>query len=154
MTTTTTMDHGPQISILKDLVSIVTKADIWINTQAEHNPRSEALAFIVDANLPSRTNQLIKEIDDLINKDVKKATCEVSWKLHQEVDTLFNRKVNKILSSQIDEKDKVIVRTIQHLYLSCKCQNFHKYMNGEVVSFAGVPRNFVPVWYRNSIFLE
>lgn len=154
MTTTISADHAPKISALNNLVSIVTKADIWISTQAEQNARREALAFIVDANLLSRTTQLIRDIGDLINKDVKKSTCEVSWKLHQEVETLLNRKINNILSSQIDEKDKYLVRAIHNLYLSCKDQNFHKYMKGEVVSFAGVPRDFVPTWYRNSIYLE
>lgn len=129
---------------IKALASIVQKVGIPLHSDSENgrNPRYEALAFIVRANDPPKTSELLQEISQLAltaTNDIKQAACHISWRIHEEVSSLFCREIKKIELGQYAEEYKEGARAVHNLYLACKCQNSKKHEQGDIVNFAGVP---------------
>lgn len=159
MVTTTSLDSNPyleiEIAYVKNLASVVQKSGISLNSVAGRNPRGEALAFIVNATWERNgkdstvaIDKLIQEIHRLATENNKTAACKVSFMLYKETTALLDFKAEQLKPSLNNEEYKVF-QAIHQLYLACKSQNPQKYAQGQVVSFAGVPNDLVPTWFRN-----
>ncbi|MBA3815694.1 MAG: hypothetical protein H0X29_04080 [Parachlamydiaceae bacterium] len=143
-----------EIEALKTLITIVKKVGIPLSSTTYQNSRCEAIAFIVSSNRErfglSKLDELIQDIAKLATKDLAKSACEVSWKIHQEVEIQFAYKIKQL---DLGSKQKSILHAIHALYCNCKIDNLKKHQQGDIVNFAGVPRELVPNWYRNLISL-
>jgi hypothetical protein len=148
MAATTFLDSNSDLknTAVRDLASIVQKVGIPLKSVNGRNPRYEALSFIVRANETSKTAELIKEISQLAasaTEDIKKAACNVSYRIHKEVFVLLSGEMKKIELSQNNEEYKSGARAVHNLYLGCKSQHSKKHERGEVVNFAGVPSELI-----------
>lgn len=146
------VDNNSKIQLFNDLVATVCKAGIWVNS-VEKTPRSDALALVVDSSTPSEVTDLISKIREIVRQKTDKAKPEICWMLHEQVKGHIDHKVTQLKENSHDSKLKSAVDLIYNLYLSCKDENYLKYFRGEEVSFAGVPLDFIPSWYKEANFV-
>lgn len=151
------LDSCQEIETFNKLTSAVQNAGIPVDLKSPSDSRRDALGFIVAMNHEMHgpnykvvVEKLIENVNQLATQGGKKAACEVTWKLDQEVKALFKAKVEKTITNNPDLSETL--SAISGLYQACKAKNSEQYNKGEPVHFGGVSRDFVPAWCLKRLY--